>query len=465
MVVHTKSLPTIAGMTLLTVLAVGRPTDAACPYPVGGQSTIEQWNWIAENIVVLASPDGAGALQNEGLVYMGYVAAAVNDAVVAIEGGSKPYAYRPRTVAQRQAAANASADAAIIEAAYRVLQWHFAGQAATLDTCHREALAPLINGSAKTNGVAVGAAAAAALLSARANDGLQPIGTVSTIEDPFCGPGGYRQTPGTGWALGPQTPWLGDVRPFMLREGGQFGAPPPPRLDSRRWFEQFDEVSRFGSLTSTDRTPEQTAIARFWTANVIRQYNRLGRDLIGARQLPVGEAARLLALINMVAADAQINIFHEKYKFLFWRPVTAIDPMSVMTDWCGTVPGFDDPRDDTVEQTGWRPLINTPNHPEYPGAHGSITSAIAGVLSDVFGTERIAVDIHGFDAGGATGNLDAVRHYETADDLRDEIIDARVWAGLHYRRSTEVAVDLGAKVAHYDLNHGLTPDHGHSPAD
>jgi hypothetical protein len=164
-------------------------------------------------------------------------------------------------------------------------------------------------------------------------------------------------------------------------------------------------------------------------------------------------------MINMVTADAQMSVFHEKYRFLFWRPVTAIDPTSVIKDWCDAVPGFDDGNDQTAEQAGWRPLLNTPNHPEYPGAHGSITSAIAGVLSVFLGTDQIQVDIHGFDPAGPAGNLNAVRRFETTDDLREEIVNARLWGGLHYRRSSEVAVALGAKVAHYALNHGFKLAH------
>jgi hypothetical protein len=446
--------------SVIAVLAICRTSDAACVYLDTGQNTVQQWNRIAEDIIVTLPPNGVGALQNEGLLYMGYASAAVYDAVIAIEGGYQAYAYRPRTVAERSAAAAASADAAAIEAAYQVLRFYFPSQSATLDTCHDEALATVVDGSAKIDGVAIGAAAAAVIINARANDGRQAIGTVSTIENPNCGPGGYRLTPGTGWALGPQTPWLGDVTPFLLARGGQVGAPPPLRLTSQRWVEQFDEIKRLGSSTSTERTPEATATARFWTANVLRQYNLLGRDLITQRALTLAASARLLAMLNMVMADAQINVFHEKYAFLFWRPVTAIDPTSVSVDWCDAVPGYDDGNELTIEEVGWRPLLNTPNQPEYPGAHGSITGAVAEVLSEFFGTDQIQVDIHGFDAGGALGNLTAVRHFDTANQLREEIVNARLWGGLHFRRSSEVAVRLGTRVAHFDFHHGLRPVRG-----
>jgi hypothetical protein len=146
---------------------------------------------------------------------------------------------------------------------------------------------------------------------------------------------------------------------------------------------------------------------------------------------------------------------HWKYHFLFWRPVTAIDPSAVVDDGFGPVPGFDDGNPETVEEPGWRPLVTTPNHPEYPAAHGSLTSAMAEVLSEFLGTRDIDMDIHGFDANGLPGNLDAVRHFDTAEQLRSEIIEARLWAGLHYRRSTEAGVELGQTVAHYDLRHAF----------
>jgi hypothetical protein len=219
--------------------------------------------------------------------------------------------------------------------------------------------------------------------------------------------------------------------------------------------EQFDEIKMYGSSVGSLRTAEQTAVARFWTANVIRQYNRLGRDISGAYGLGLLETAHLLAMINVVGADAQMSVMNSKYRFLFWRPVTAIDPSAVTADGFGPVPGFDDGNPSTIEEIGWRPLVTTPNHPEYPAAHGSITSAIAQVLTEFLGTDQIDVDIHGFDANGVGGNLEAVRHFDTAEQLREEIVDARLWAGLHYRGSSEAGVELGQKIAHYDLNHAF----------
>jgi hypothetical protein len=406
-------------------------------------NVVQQWNRIAEDTVV-----GSGAFQNEGLIYMAYASAAVYDAVTAIEGGYEPLA------SPIAAHPGASVDAAVAEAAYTVLRFYFPSQAASLDAFHHEALMPITDGPAKADGRVVGLAAAQAIIELRAHDGrLTPIGVTSSfpLRDP--GPGVWRLTPPAFAA--PQTPWVASVQPFVLNEAGQFHPAPPPPLRSQRWVDQFEEVRLYGSAGSTLRTPAQTAIARFWTANVIRQYNTLGREIATDRSLDVLQTARLLAMINVVGADAQIAVMHWKYTFLFWRPVTAIDPAAVSADGFGPVPGFEDGNARTVEETGWRPLIATPNHPEYPGAHGSLTSAVAEVLTEFLGTDAIDVDVHGFDASGPAGNMNATRHFDSTAQLREEIIDARLWAGLHYRGSSAAGVDLGAKVAHYDLNHAF----------
>jgi hypothetical protein len=425
------------------LLAFGgaRPAAAALP----GGNTVQQWNQIAEDTVV-----GSGAFQNEGLLYMGYVSAAVYNASVAIRGHYKPYG------AGVSAPEGASIDAAVVEAAYDTLLNYFPAQAATLNASYTEALALLPNGISKSNGQAVGLAAATALISSRAGDGrLTPIGVTSAFPTRTPGPGVWRLTPPAYAA--PQTPWVGAVRPFVLASADQFLPEPVPSLSSSTWMHAFNDIALYGSATSTVRTAEQTAIAKFWTANVIRQANRLVRDLATQRKLSMVRTARLAAMVNVVAADAQISVMYAKYHFLNWRPVSAIDPTSVAPagDGFGPVPGFDDGNAATVEVLGWRPLITTPNHPEYPAAHGSFSSSVVEVLSEFFDTDRINIDVHGFDAAGAVGNLDAVRHFDTADSMRRQIVDARFWAGLHYRFSGEAGIRLGRDVAKYDLKHAF----------
>jgi hypothetical protein len=188
---------------------------------------------------------------------------------------------------------------------------------------------------------------------------------------------------------------------------------------------------------------------------VIRQFNIAARDLATGRSLNLLETARLFAMVNTVSADALMSMINSKYRFLFWRPVTAINPTAVTTDGYGPVPGFDDGNPATAEDPSWQPLVTTPNHPEYPGAHGTNTSAMAEVFSEFLGTDDVDLDIRGFNAAGTPGNLDTVRHFDTTDQLRTEIVDARLWGGVHYRFSTEAGVQLGRMVAHYGLNHAF----------
>ena len=444
-----------AGIALAICPAItasaGTTRTAAVALPPG--NTVAQWNKIAEDTVV-----GSGAFQNEGLIYMAYTSAAVYNAVVAIDGG-----YTPLLGSTLTAPAGASVDCAVIEAAYQTLHYYFStfpALVATLDADHAEALANL--GGCTSDGGAgtsVGSAAASEVIYDRTTgpnpDGrMTPIGTTSSFPTRTLGPGVWRLTPPF---AAPQTPWVGNVRPFILGSAAQFLPDPPPSLSSSTWVEAFNQIKTYGAADSTARTQEQTDIAKFWSANVIRQENRVVRDIAAARGLDLLQTARLAAMVNVVAADAQISVMYAKYHYLFWRPVTAIDPTSVTADGYGPVPGFDDGNPATVEQTGWRPLLTTPNHPEYPCAHCSISSATAEVYSTFLGTNRINLDVHGFDAAGPPGNLDAVRHFDMPNDLRNEVIYARLWAGLHYHFSGVAGIVLGRNVAKYDLRQAFQP--------
>jgi hypothetical protein len=448
----------IAATALAVAVSAGTTRDAAAALPPG--NTVAQWNQIAEDTVV-----GSGTFLPEGFLYMAYPSAAVYDAVVAIEGGFEPYG--PAT----DAPAGASVDAAVVEAAYRTLWAYFPPEACNpasapaaysfclgvrprLDAFYAEALAAIPPGQPKTDGQAVGLQAANDIIALRSGDGrMTPIGVTSSFPTLPPGPGVWRLTPPF---AGPQTPWLANVRPFVLQSVGQFRPDPPPSLQSDEWAEAFNQVKAYGAATGSLRSDEETAIARFWSANTVRQYNRVGRDIAGA-QPNLLEMARLAAMVNIIGADAQIAGINAKYHYLFWRPVTAIDPTAVTADGFGPVPGYGDGNPATAEQTGWRPLLTTPNFAEYPAAHGYITSAIAEVFSALLGTNQIDLDIHGFDPAGPAGNLNAVRHFDMPTDLRSEIIDARLWAGLHYRFSGVAGVVLGRNVAQYDLRHAFQP--------
>jgi hypothetical protein len=432
----------IAVLALALGASAGTTGTGAAVLPPG--NTVAQWNTIAEDTVV-----GSGTFQAEGFIYMAYVSAAVYDAVVAIEGGFKPYG--PAITAP----AGASVDAAVVEAAYRTLVNYFPAQAGTLGALYTEALGLIPDGPGKVDGQAIGLAAATNIIGLRSGDGrMTPIGVSTTFPTLSSGPGVWRLTPPF---AAPQVPWVANVRRFVLRSVDQFLPDPPPSPQSREWVAAFNQIKSYGAATGSARSDEQTAVARFWSANVIRQYNRVGRDIAAARGLSQLETARLAGMVNLVGADALMSALYAKYHYLFWRPVTAIDPTAVIADGFGPVPGYNDGNPATVEQTGWRPLLTTPNHPEYPAAHGVITSAMAEVFSTFLGTNQISLDVHGFDAGGPAGNLNALRHFDRPNDLRHEIIDARLWAGLHYHFSSVAGIVLGRNVAKYDLRHAFRP--------
>src|SRR3954447_1011391 len=415
-----ERLALVAAAIAAVVGFAAAPRAAALP----PGNAAQQWNKIAEDTVV-----GSGAFQLEGFIYMAYVSKAMDGAVNPGERNGQ------------------SPDAAVAQAAYDVLAYYFPGQEPTLTSLHHAALAAIPDSAAKRNGIKFGGLAAAKVIRDRADDGLRtPIGTTSRLDMLAPGPGVWRLTPPY---AAPQTPWIGDVRTFIVQSAEQFAPPPPPSLSSQTWIDSFNEVKDYGQDTNPNntRTAEQTTVARFWTANTNRQYNIVTRSIAGSLGYDVAETAHLLAIVNEIAADTGITLMHAKYHYRFWRPLTAIDPMSVSADGFGAVPGFSDGNPATVEVQGWRPLIPTPNHPEYPSAHSSVSTALSTVFSSVLGTPNINLDI----GGGPT--FASTRHFATADALRTEVANARVWGGIHYRFSTDAGAALGTAVARYDLQH------------
>jgi PAP2 superfamily len=428
-------LSRIASMTALGVtaafclsiapVAAGQPAAALPPGNVA-----QQWNTIAQDTVV----NTPGIFINESLLYMAYAQTAVYDAVTSIEGGYQPYA------AKIAAPADASADAATVEAAYRTLIQYFPSQISALSGFRDESLSLIPDGAAKDDGIAVGAAAAADIIAVRADDGRKPVGTITPYTPPAsAGPAYWEPTPPA--FLPPQTPWLADVRPFVISDADRFLPPPPPALDSQQWVEEYNEVLTWGRATGSPRTQEQTDIALFWSTNPIRQYNTAFRDVATDHQFNLLQTARLLALGNVAAADTQIACWNAKYHYGFWRPVTAI-----------ATAGRDDGNPATVKDPTWTPTLTTPNHPEYPGAHGCFSSAMAEVFSNVLGTNRVDITLT-----STIVPTMPTRHFERANDLRAEIVEARLWGGLHYRGSSVAGEVLGRSVAKYVLKHAFQP--------
>jgi hypothetical protein len=432
----------VLAAVLLIGAAAGTEHDAAGALPPG--NTVDQWNKIAEDTVV-----GSGTFQIEGLIYMAYESSAVYDAVVSLQGG-----YQPLEPAFR-VSKTASPDAAVVSAAYQTLRHYLPAAYTSLDPLNAQALAAIPDGPAKVSGMQIGLVAANQVIRARSVDGLlMPIGISSSFPALKPGPGVWRLTPPFAPA---QIPWAAGVHPFILQSAAQFLPAPPPSLSSPIWVSGFNEVQAYGGANSSVRTVAQTNVAQFWSANVVRQYNGVARSIVDAHQLNLVQTARLAAMVNVVGADNGIATMYAKYHYLWWRPVSAIDATAVSPDGFGPVPGYDDGNPATVEQAGWRPLLVTPNHPEYPAAHGAVTAAMAAVFTAFLGSSQINLDIHGFDPNGPAGNLNAVEHFNSADDLRTEIVNARVWGGVHYRFSGLAGVTLGSKVAAYDLAHAFQP--------
>src|SRR4051794_7289872 len=346
----TMSLGSVAGASASHGSAIGPAT-----LPAG--NSVQQWDQLAADTVVRS-----GALQIEGFQYMAYVSAAVYDAVISIRGGFKTWG--PRIKSQARASANAAA----VEAAYGTLSHYFPAPRAAgspdLDAAYAESLAAIADGPAKARGIAVGRKAAQYVISVRTGDGIaSPIGSTSALPVLPVAAGLWRLTP-PGF-LPPQTPWIVSMKPYVLRGSSGVLSTPPPALSSTAWASAFNEIKDVGSATSATRTPDQTNIARFWTANVVLQYNQALRDVATKKALTLRNSARLMAMVNIIAADGGIATLEAKYRFRFWRPVTAIDPTSIKSggDLFGGRPGTQHRHTPTVRQARWAPPLTPPNPP------------------------------------------------------------------------------------------------------
>ena len=269
-------------------------------------------------------------------------------------------------------------------------------------------------------GRSAGRAQAASVLAERQGDGL----TTAEVNRPYAppatlAPGDYRPTP-PDFASGQQA-GEGDARPFLLTSTGQFDPGPPPLLDSPTFVKDLAEVRAIGEDASSTRTAEQTQVARFWGPSLVGQFTRVLDTQVAG--LPLTKAAGLLSDFWRISLDAQLAVYGSKYVHLLWRPVTALQ--------AGPAPD-------------WLPLLNTPPQPEYPSAHTTIAAAAVAVLDAELG----AAAPFELESPGAPG---VTRRYTSWDQLVQENIDGRVWAGVHYRHSDEVGAELGRRVAAYGL--------------
>jgi hypothetical protein len=413
-----------ASLVAFTFAATLNSSSTNDPATSSQRRAIADWSLIAQNAIVGV----ARRFPGEAAVHMGIVHAAIYDAVVAIEGSYRPYAITP-TVAPETSLA-----AAVAAAAHRVLVGRFPEQQTVpngLDDVYFAYLNGIPEGEAKTNGIQLGEEVGVGMLMLRSNDGLDDV--VPYVQRPP-GPGVYEPTaPST--PLGTRLP---HVLPLALEYASQFRPDGPPALRSLEYARDFIEVKYLGRVDSRVRSAAQTAVARFWTDHDIPQWNRNLLRLADARGLTAIETARMLAMAHVAGGDAMIGCFDAKYQYLSWRPVHAIQRAE--TD--GNVFTLPDP--------AWQPLLTTPNHPEYPSAHACHTTAIAEALESFFGRSRLRFSIDSLVTG-------ETRHYTRFSEVVEEVNNARVWAGFHFRYSQKDGTRIGRKVARFVARNFFQP--------
>jgi len=422
--------------TLFAVLWITLGLTIASEIPA--QNAVADWHTVLESNVA-----GSGRKNAVALPFYAYVDVAMYDAVASINRRYQPFAVRVH------APRGASEDAAAARAAHDVLVHYLPLQAATLDAALATSLALIPDGPSKTDGIQVGQSVAAGWLAQRAGDGLEaPI-----VYTPGHGPGIWEPVP-TFPAPPPNTPaapvgvWLTQFKPFALQSADQFldEVPPPPVLTSRTWARNFNLTKDFGALNSTVRTADQTATAYFWNAFAVNEYNDALRGTATKHHMDLVDTVRLFAMGDLVVTDSGIACFDSKYHYLYWRPITAIQNADI------------DGNPATIADPAWAPLLTTPGHSEYPAAHGCLTSAFVQVIAKDLHTKHIDIDMKGATNGSTT--LDVTRHFDTVKDATNQVEDARVWIGFHYRNSAVQGVKLGSDVARWSLNRYFRPARG-----
>jgi hypothetical protein len=410
----------------------------ALAVPAAAQANeVTNWNRIAmSTLVVFPGPAGGAppALQ----VHMAMVQGAVYDAINATE----PKHHRPYLL-KRRFGSTASQEAAAATAAWRVLSSIVSGVPLTipfpnrasllagLETQYNTSKAAIPEGPFKRMGINAGNAAADAMIADRMNDGR--FGPSQWKPNSAAGHWQPLIDPTTLLPLLDPTPWVGGVRPFMLQSSSQFRTAGPNALGSAAYAADLNEVTMFGSATSAVRSPTQTHNALFWqsTGGPAILWNDVASDLIEGRSIDMADSARLLAMMNLASADSAINCWNDKYFWDFWRPWNAI-PLTDPT---------------------WTPLLTAP-YPEHPSGHLALDTPAIRVLQMFFGnTTSFGVTSSRF--GGET------RNFTSFSAPLAEIVEARIWAGLHFRTGDVQSVTLGDNITNYMVENYFQPVGNH----
>jgi hypothetical protein len=411
-------VPTVGGAS--TTSARVAPASHEAP------NEVTKWNAIAET-TVLAQPPNASA-PPAAAVFMAMVQGSVYGAVNAIDRHHRPYLVRQRVDRE------ASKEAAVATAAFRVLDALFPAQHDTLQAQYDNSLGAIADGPRKEAGIDVGNAAADAML-AEGHDGR--LGPIPPL--PPDGPGFWEPLlRPDGTPILDQGPWVALTEPFLVNSFSQFRTPGPYALTSAAYTEDFNEVKMLGGVGSTTRTAEQTHVATFWQSNPAATWNGVARRLAEQRHLDVTASALLFAILDLSAADASINCWNDKYHWGFWRPLAAIREADT------------DGNPATDPDTSWTPLF-TPPYPDHPSGHLCFSSASLHALKAFFGTDKVSFYVTSSQFPGEQ------RHFERFSDAIDELIEARIWAGLHFRNADVQGASLGKKVARYTQLHWFQP--------
>jgi hypothetical protein len=412
---------TIRSATLMLIVAV----VAASPLVMSAATPDPVLQWIdVMNTTVLAG----GTAPNVTSRIVALVSASVFDAVNGIEPRFRPLRVRP------DAPHHASQSAAAIQAAYAILLNLYPAQSGTLAARRTASLAALAlteKGESIAAGVAWGQTVADAMWASRLTDGFAPP------PPPFLGApnvGVWRPTPPAN-ASG-ATPQIATMTPWVLTRPSQFRLPTPLALNSQEYAADLNEVKMMGTLSGSMRNADQSELALFWALNTPLAWNRITAQISAARGLTLTENAHLFALLNLTLSDALIACWDSKYRYVFWRPITAIR--------AGLTPADAEPL--------WEPwldtLTGTPAHPEYPSAHSSMSGAAAFILAATFG-ENTDFSVTSEVRPGTT------RSFHSFSDATAEIADARVFGGIHFRTSCVRANTLGRAVADYVSRHAM----------
>jgi hypothetical protein len=409
------------------------PAVQASPPPAISPDAVLTWNTNAVNAVRASAP---AKFQVEGLIYMSYVQAAVYDAVTKLEGGYVPYHDFAYTVVP-----GTSVQAAVAAAAQTTLNNYIPDQMGSVNTEYTAYIASLggLGAPGVSDGVALGQAAANDIIALRNGDGRNAATPVYGTIGPII-PGQWQLQTGAQTA---QTPWVASMRPFVLQQASQFRVGPPPALTSSLYAKDLNEIEAYGALNSTVRTPDETDTAYFWNANAVNQYNGTMRNAVTENGMGLVDAAHLFAMGELTTADAGIACWDSKYFYLGWRPITAIRHADL------------DGNPATTADPNWSPLLATPTHPEYPSAHGCLTSALTDAVAAAIGSNHLNITVPGATNGGTT--LTTNRVFNNVQNIQNEVVDARVWIGYHFRNSVVQGEKLGNDVAKYDLNQAFQP--------